>query len=429
MNKSKQLKSKRVEYNSGKVIWRPKWVEIDNSGQKIIRYGKNQATKTLADQFSKDKVDEFNHRDSLKLVSKDEAMTVGEFAETYWLKAERQQKVKNKSQIRTVIKFWKQIGLWDIKIEDVTASMMYKYLKTLSDRGLKPASIQNYKTEIRTLLDLAVSLGQTHINVLTGIKNERRTQEQMERAERIFTDMQNTWTLDEIQVNLEKLRHIPRQTVEVKTKNGSYIQERSSTGNVPEILWYGRFLLGFYLGLRSGELLALKFNDFDFTNKEVLISKAIAKHTIQDQNGEIVGYVQEEDKVKRASYRVQSCPDIVLDYVKELAVHFDLLGIYKEDQYLFVNDKGFLLEIGYFRKNFVRIQKLVGIEKPLQSPKFTRHTSATVLASLGWSSVDIANHLGHKNDRVTREYYIKDDMNRKRKMSDSLEKGFKEEEF
>ena len=145
---------------------------------------------------------------------------------------------------------------------------MYKYIKTLSDRGLSPATVQNYKTELRTLLDLAITLGQTDRNVLTGVKNERRTQEQMEKSERIFNDMlKNNWSLEEIHTNLEKLRHIPRLKVEVKTKNGSYIQERSATGNVPSIMWYGRFCLGFYLGLRTGELMALKFSDFDFEKK------------------------------------------------------------------------------------------------------------------------------------------------------------------
>jgi len=132
--------------------------------------------------------------------------------------------------------------------------------------------------------------------------------------------------------------------------------------------------------------------------------------------------------VKRSSQRIQNCPDVVIDFVKELAIVQDMLGIYHSEQYLFVNDKGHLLNIGYFRKNFVRIQELVGIERPLLSPKYTRHTSATVLAGLGWSSIDIANHLGHKNDRVTREYYIKQDQNRKQKMIESLTKGFKEEE-
>ena len=429
MKEAKTYKSIKSESKTGKITWRPRWVEFDKDGNPTKKFGKSQSTKVEADRFSRKMVDDINARDSLNLVGKDEALTVGQFALKYWLKAERQMKVKNKAQIKTVMKFWKDIGLWDIKIEDLTSAMMYKYIKTLSDRGLAPATVQNYKTELRTLLDLAITLGQTDRNVLTGIKNERRTQEQMEKSERIFNDMlKNNWSLEEIHTNLEKLRHIPRLKVEVQTKNGSYIQERSATGNVPSIMWYGRFCLGFYLGLRTGELMALKFSDFDFEKKEFVVNKAISRTAMSNDEGDIIGWIQEEDKVKASSQRVQTCPDPVIEYVKQLAVELDLLGIYHEDQYLFVNDKGFLIEIAYFRKNFLRIQELVGIERPLKSPKYTRHTSATILAGLGWSSTDIANHLGHKNDRVTREYYIQEDMDRKRKMSDSFELGYKPEE-
>ena len=426
---AKVYKSKKTVLKSGTVTWRPRWVEFDSDGNRSVKNGKSQPSKAEADRLSQKMVDDLNVRESLKLVAKDEAMTVGQFALKHWLQAERQKKVKNKAQLKTVMKFWKEIGLWDIKIEDLTSAMMYKYIKTLTDRGLTPTTVQKYKTELRTLLDLAITLGQTDRNVLTGVKNERRTQEQMDRSERIFNDMlKNNWTLEEIHTNLEKLRHIPRLKVEVKTKNGSYIQERSATGNVPSIMWYGRFCLGFYLGLRTGELMALKFSDFDFDKKEVVINKAISRTSMTNDEGEVVGWIQEEDKVKASSQRVQTCPDPVIEYVQQLAVELDMLGIYNEDQYLFVNDKGFLIEISYFRKNFLRIQELVGIERPLKSPKYTRHTSATILAGLGWSSTDIANHLGHKNDRVTREYYIQEDMDRKRKMSDSFELGYKPEE-
>ena len=428
-NEAKVYKSKKTVLKSGTVTWRPRWVEFDSDGNRSVKNGKSQPSKAEADRLSQKMVDDLNARESLKLVAKDEAMTVGQFALKHWLQAERQKKVKNKAQLKTVMKFWKEIGLWDIKIEDLTSAMMYKYIKTLTDRGLTPTTVQKYKTELRTLLDLAITLGQTDRNVLTGVKNERRTQEQMDRYERIFNDMlKNNWTLEEIHTNLEKLRHIPRLKVEVKTKNGSYIQERSATGNVPSIMWYGRFCLGFYLGLRTGELMALKFSDFDFDKKEVVINKAISRTLMTNDEGESIGWIQEEDKVKASSQRVQTCPDPVIEYVQQLAVELDMLGIYNEDQYLFVNDKGFLIEISYFRKNFLRIQELVGIERPLKSPKYTRHTSATILAGLGWNSTDIANHLGHKNDRVTREYYIQEDMDRKRKMSDSFELGYKPEE-
>ena len=123
---------------------------------------------------------------------------------------------------------------------------------------------------------------------------------------------------------------------------------------------------------------------------------------------------------------MQSLPDPVIEYVQQLAVELDLLGIYHEDQYLFVNNLGHLINIEYFRKSWLRIQELCGIERPLKSPKYTRHTSATVLAGLGWSPTDIANHLGHKNDRVTREYYIKEDMDIKRRMANEFNKKLEE---
>jgi len=428
MNKeSKTYKSVKTVSKSGAVSWRPRWVEFDSDGNKKIRNGKSQPSKVEADRFSRKMVDDLNTRDSLKLVAKDEALTVGQFALKYWLKAERQVMVVNKAQIYTAMKFWKEIGLWDIKLEDITSAMMYKYLKTLKDRGLQPATIQNYKTELRTLLDLARTLNQIAVNPLADVKLERRTQEQQEQDERIFNDMlKNTWSLEEIHTNLEKLRHIPKNRVEVTRKTGKHIEMRSSTGNVPSIMWYGRFCLGFYLGLRTGEIMALKFSDFDFENKEVLINKAISKRKLVDDEGNIIGNINEESRVKSSSQRMQSLPDPVIEYVQQLAVELDLLGIYHEDQYLFVNNLGHLINIEYFRKSWIRIQELCGIERPLKSPKYTRHTSATVLAGLGWSPTDIANHLGHKNDRVTREYYIKEDMDIKRRMANEFNKKLEE---
>ena len=427
MREAYTLKTKKIVYKSGKIGWQPKWIEFDPNDQKKTKYGKVQSSKTEADRFSRKMVDDLNTRDSLKLVAKDEALTVGQFAVKHWLKAERQVMVVNKAQIYTAMKFWKEIGLWDIKLEDITSAMMYKYLKTLKDRGLQPATIQNYKTELRTLLDLARTLNQITVNPLTDVKLERRTQEQQEQDDRIFNDMlKNTWSLEEIHTNLEKLRQIPKNRVEVTRKTGKHIEIRSSTGNVPPIMWYGRFCLGFYLGLRTGEIMALKFSDFDFENKEVLINKAISKRKLVDDEGNIIGNINEESRVKSSSQRMQSLPDQVIEYVQQLAVELDLLGIYHEDQYLFVNNLGHLINIEYFRKSWLRIQELCGIERPLKSPKYTRHTSATILAGLGWSSTDIANHLGHKNDRVTREYYIKEDMDIKRRMANEFNKKLEE---
>ena len=424
VSKARVYKSNKSISKTGKVSWRPRYAVYDVEGNKQVKFGSAQSTLKEANLEAKRLVDELLTRESLQLVATDEAMTVGEFAEVYWLKADRQISVRNSSRIKTSMKYWKEIGLWDIKLEDLTTAMMYKFIKNLSDKGLQPATIQKYKTELRTLLDLARTLGQIDRNVLTGVKNERRTQEQFDNEDRIYEDIRkNTWTLEEITTNLEKLRNMPREIIEVAPKNKSaYTQERSPTPKVPEILWYGRFLIGFHLGLRTGEIHALKFSDFDLESRQVLINKSMAHVQVTNANGEYLGYTQQEGRIKSSSHRVQMLTDEVIEFVKELALVLDMLGVYKEDQYLFVNNRGFLLDIGYFRKAGIRIQKHCGIKDPLASPKYTRHSSATVLASLGWSSVDIANHLGHKNDRVTRQYYIKDNIELKKKMANEFNK-------
>ena len=419
--KARQLKSKKAQSSNGKIYWRPRWAEVVGDETKY-QMGKSQPTKSEADQFSRDKVDDINNRMKLQLVSNEEAMTVGQFAEEYWIKDERQISIKNKAQLLTSMKFWKEIGLWDVKIEDVTTRMMKDFVKTLKERGLVPTSIQNYKTDFRTLLDLAIDYGQISTNVLTGVKSQRRTIAQLEEAERIFEDMRtDTWSLEEIKTNLEKLKNIPRKTKTITRLGTTFKQSWSSTGNVPEILWYGRFLMGFYLGLRSGELLALKFSNIDFVNKEILINKSISRFSITDENFVHQKYIEEESRVKASSQRYQRAQDIVLDFINDVKALQIELGIYHEDQYIFVDKNGKRLELGYFRRQFKRIQELVGIERPLKSPKYTRHTSATVLAGLGWSAKDIADHLGHKNDRVTREYYIQSQSENLRKMADAFD--------
>ena len=419
--KARQLKSKKAQSSNGKIYWRPRWAEVVGDETKY-QMGKSQPTKSEADQFSRDKVDDINNRMKLQLVSNEEAMTVGQFAEEYWIKDERQISIKNKAQLLTSMKFWKEIGLWDVKIEDVTTRMMKDFVKTLKERGLVPTSIQNYKTDFRTLLDLAIDYGQISTNVLTGVKSQRRTIAQLEEAERIFEDMRtDTWSLEEIKTNLEKLKNIPRKTKTITRLGTTFEQSWSSTGNVPEILWYGRFLMGFYLGLRSGEILALKFSNIDFVKKEILINKSISRFSITDENFVHQKYIEEESRVKASSQRYQRAQDIVLDFINDVKALQIELGIYHEDQYIFVDKNGKRLELGYFRRQFKRIQELVGIERPLKSPKYTRHTSATVLAGLGWSAKDIADHLGHKNDRVTREYYIQSQSENLRKMADAFD--------
>jgi len=426
--------SKQTIASTGKVRWRSVWA-IKENGKILKKQGSTFLTKKEADQDAIKNVESLKFKNTNSLVDEDQEMTVGEFAETHWINNERQQKVVNKNKITRAINFWKEIGLWDIKICELTTQMMFKYVSALKDKGLAVATIQNYKTELNTLLRLAVVMGQTDRNVMDGVKSERRTQEKQDEAERIFEDVQsNTWTLEEIYENLEKLRNLPKIKIWIKptptydhpqgarSRKGHWV-ERSASGSVPEILWYARFLIGLFLGLRSGEIMALKHSSFDYKNKTVKIDRSMGRREkLNNKTLKVEAYSYEETKVKSSSQRIQKVQDEVFDLIKEIAVMQDMWGTYHKDQYIFTDKKGTMLNAYYFRGNWLRVQELCGIEKPLPTPKHTRHTSATVLAGLGWSSTDIANHLGHKNDRVTREYYIQESDQIKKSMADEFSK-------
>ena len=111
MNEAKVYKSKKTVLKSGTISWRPRWLEFDRDGTRKVKNGTSQPSKALADAFSQKQVETINRRYSLQLVAEEEEMTVGQFAEDVWLKAERQIKIKNKAQVRKSMSFWKNGSL------------------------------------------------------------------------------------------------------------------------------------------------------------------------------------------------------------------------------------------------------------------------------------------------------------------------------
>ena len=152
MLKAKLGKSQKTVSKTGKVSWRPRWSQLNDDGKYKTVYGKSQSLKSEADTFAQDKVNEINDRTFKKLVDIDQVMTVGEFVEKHWIKAERQVLMKNKAMISTAIKYWKKIGLWNEPLDKITSADCYKYIADLRAKGLAPATVQNYKTELRTVL-------------------------------------------------------------------------------------------------------------------------------------------------------------------------------------------------------------------------------------------------------------------------------------
>lgn len=145
------------------------------------------------------------------------------------------------------------------------------------------------------------------------------------------------------------------------------------------------FNLLFWTGMRSGEMLALTLNDFDFENQIVRITKNYARHQKQD--------LILEPKTPK-SKRVITIPKFLCDIIQE---YVTMLYDYKPDERLFVATKHYLLH------EMKRGVKKSGVQKIRIHD--LRHSHASLLIEMGFSPLLISERLGHENIETTLQTY------------------------
>lgn len=145
------------------------------------------------------------------------------------------------------------------------------------------------------------------------------------------------------------------------------------------------FNILFWTGIRSGELLALTLNDFNFESKTVSISKNYQRHEGEDLT---------LDPKTPKSKRVITIPDFLCDIVKE---YVEKLYDYEPNERLFPVTKYYLhheMDRGS-RKSGVKRIRIHDL----------RHSHASLLIEMGISPLLIQERLGHENIETTLQTY------------------------
>jgi len=140
------------------------------------------------------------------------------------------------------------------------------------------------------------------------------------------------------------------------------------------------------LGVRSGEIIVLRFSDIDWGARTIKVQRAMRK-------GEIKA-------TKTGTWRTI---DIPIGLFNKLLEH---RASHSED-YIFINQNGTpYRDTTYFlRRHFKPFLERIGVKyKSLYS---LRHTYATMSLQGGQSINYVAKQLGHRDTRTTQEYYIK----------------------
>lgn len=153
-------------------------------------------------------------------------------------------------------------------------------------------------------------------------------------------------------------------------------------GQFPE---YPIFLLLFWVGLRSGELMALTLDDFDFEKHTVRINKTY--HRLDKQDLILA------PKTERSN-REPIIPTFIEDAVKEYS---SMLYDYKPCDRLFDVSKHFL------KHRLNKGAQAAGL--PQIRVHDLRHSHASLLIHLGFSPLVIQERLGHENIETTLNIY------------------------
>jgi len=164
------------------------------------------------------------------------------------------------------------------------------------------------------------------------------------------------------------------------------------------------YALGFFSGLRSGEMIGLKWEDIDFFRREISIKRAIKMGVVSTPK--TLNSVRDIDMI-----------DSLLPYLES---QYKITGKYKS--YVFLNEhQENFYDIKRIRDtHWKRVLKECGFKyRPIYH---TRHTFATIMLENGEDILWISNMLGHTDSTMTLSRYAKYIKRDERKRASFLEK-------
>lgn len=162
-------------------------------------------------------------------------------------------------------------------------------------------------------------------------------------------------------------------------------------------------LLSLFVGLRRGELMALRFGDLNLHTHEITIERSLTQTT--HAGAEIKG------TKTHGSTRTIAYPDCLdpfintlreAENIKKKSTLWKSVNLDPANDYLFTRDDGSPLHVSTFYQWWIRFTK----RHQLRYIKWhgLRHTSATYLLSTGTNIVNLSQRLGHTRASTTYIY-------------------------
>ena len=213
-----------------------------------------------------------------------------------------------------------------------------------------------------------------------------------------------------LKFNYPKIDNIKKMNIlskEEQNKIVKYILNNINNNNVG-------ILLSLILGIRIGELCALKWGDFDLNNEIISINKTIQRIYIKDIDKKETKIIISSPKTLSSNREIPITKDII--YI------LNKIKTNNNDYFLSGNNK--YIEPRSYRNYFNNLLKKLNIKHY----KFhsLRHTFATNCISYGFDYKIVSELLGHSNINTTLNIYVHPKMSQKKECINNLCKNFKQ---
>lgn len=308
------------------------------------------------------------------------------FKETYnkWFLM-KMHKIKPQSLDRiecTWNKYYKEKDICNIYLHDIDEKYIYNFLnEILQHNKVNSKEFKRIYQIVNNVMVYAYDLSLGYANLLNWNLIKRM----------VFDN-----EIDKRYSKEYMVSSIDRQTIYKEVVyNNIYPEKRSSALAL---------VLNFYLGLRVGELAALKFKDFDLNNKVLKVERTQVKYFPRDENGErqhTMIYAIVNDLKTENAFRYVPLTDECIKLYQMIKAHHEVRGYNSE--YICYDGKDTILERSVAR-TLTRLCVLCGVEH-INSHRI-RKTYASSLHNQNIPTRIIADLMGHADTNTTEKIYI-----------------------
>ena len=311
-----------------------------------------------------------------------------------------------------------KVPMIDIMPLDVRA-----VIEKMATNGLSIATQRKCLNSISSVFNLAWADGLIPYNPCLGVRKSIERQKNdgtvksftVEQTKKFLAFLEEDFYTD----------HKPSQQI----RNGVAVEisEYKELHSVSDMM-KAYFYLAIYAGCRRGEELELSWNDVDFDNCTITISKATTA-----VNGVRVRKTTKTTAGVRSFKISEKCIDALRRWkIEQMQKSLTLGTAWNgkrgkdfDENYIFTKADGSPMAVDTplqaLRRIIERYNKSHEDQLPLLTLHQLRHTNGSVLISNGVDVATVARRLGHSNPAVTMRFYVHPDQTKDQNASDTLD--------